>query len=705
MLVVGRYLDSLPAVSGGLRGPASASIEQLRGHRLERELLGVERLAWQGGHVLVRPLSRRFVGGYAMLDGIAGRPDLVLVVSVQRNIYEQGHVSVTYFLCTLLGVGLAFLGVMLLLLERQVLVRVAHLSRRVVDIGSMADSSERVDVGGRDELSDLARAINEMLAALHGSRQQLQEARDRLEDRVEARTQELAQANGALVQSEQKLKSIIENIGIGIALVSREFRFVEANRQMLEWFPCLSETAGRATCSEALGFPRSEERCAGCPTTEVFADGQVHEAIMRQATDGGARDFRVLSSPILDDSGRVVLAIEMVEDITERLAVQERLRQSQKMEAVGQLAGGIAHDFNNLLMVMMSCARFIRKALPDDERVARDLAVLMDAGDKGAVLTRQLLAFSRQQVLTPQALDLSSLIGGMRTMLERLIDENIELAFVLASDLWEVKADWGQLELVVMNLVLNARDAMPEGGSLALETGNVPAGAGAQSGSAEAAGDRVLFTVADTGRGMSEEVKARIFEPFFTTKEKGKGTGLGLSTVYGIIDQHDGTIGVETRVGQGSVFRVCLPRVEDGAGAAAVGEQARETDSDTVPSGMERILLVEDDPDVRELIARTLAELGYTVVEAGGGEEALRHLEAGGDAVDLLLTDVIMPGMDGKALAEEAQRLVPGLSVLFASGYAAGRLAERGLCGDVPLLMKPFSDETLARKVRDVLGR
>ncbi len=394
-------------------------------------------------------------------------------------------------------------------------------------------------------------------------------------------------------------------------------------------------------------------------------------------------------------------------DVTERKRAEEalhqserQLRQAQKMEAVGQLAGGIAHDFNNLLTVIMGRAELLLERPGADPVQRRDLELIQKTAERAEDLTRQLLAFSRKQVLQPKVLDLSAVVTGMATMLRRLIGEDIELVIAPGSRVGRVKADPAQVEQVILNLVVNARDAMPDGGTLTLRTGDVELDDRFVRGHpGSRPGPHVMAEVRDTGLGMSAEVQAHIFEPFFTTKEQGKGTGLGLSTAYGIVKQHDGYIGVESEVGRGTVFMIYLPRVEEPAETVEVrGPGARPQ------RGVETVLLVEDEKDVRELAREILGRNGYVVLEAANGPDALRIASKHRGPVHLLLTDVVMPQMSGRELAQRLARSRPDVKVLYTSGYIDEDMIRRSmLAPSTALLKKPFSADGLTRRVREVL--
>ena len=405
-------------------------------------------------------------------------------------------------------------------------------------------------------------------------------------------------------------------------------------------------------------------------------------------------------APILDDQGNVGHILVVARNITELKRVQERLRQSEKMEAVGQLAGGIAHDFNNLLTAINGFAylALIRPDMPPDLREFID--GIRRSGERAAALTSQLLAYSRKSVLMPTLVSLNAAVGEMEKILRRLIRENITVVARLQPDLGLVKVDSGQISQVILNLAVNARDAMPMGGQLTFETYNaILPGARDETPQDAPPGHYVALAVKDNGTGMSPETKARIFEPFFTTKEAGLGTGLGLSSVYGIIRQSGGHILVQSKPGEGSVFRIFLPLAE---GSQATPAMPRFESS---PAGKEAILLVEDEEPVRTFITRALQMLGYTVHEAAGGDAALHALEEG-NAADLLITDMIMPGMAGTQLAERARILKPGLRVLYISGYSDHTLVRQALEeNDAQFLQKPFSPAQLAHRVRDVLDR
>jgi CheY-like chemotaxis protein len=362
------------------------------------------------------------------------------------------------------------------------------------------------------------------------------------------------------------------------------------------------------------------------------------------------------------------------------------------------LAGGVAHDFNNLLTAINGYAQFLYDAVADESQ--RTLAAeIVKAGDRAANLTRQLLAFSRQQILTPRVLDLNAVVGDMARLLRRLIGEDVELATAAGADLWLVEADPGCLEQVIVNLAVNARDAMPTGGRLTVETRNVVldeeyvrARPGART------GPHVLLSVSDTGCGMTEEVKARAFEPFFTTKQPGKGTGLGLATVYGIVKQSGGHVGVYSEKGRGSTFKVYLPR------AAGQPSSGRSSLGLPMPRGSETLLLVEDDGAIRALAERVLLGCGYAVLCAPDGAAALDVAAGHGGAIDLLLTDVVMPRLGGGELVRRLAAVRPGLKVLFLSGYADDAVVRHGVLREgVPFLHKPFSAAALTRKVREVL--
>ena len=378
---------------------------------------------------------------------------------------------------------------------------------------------------------------------------------------------------------------------------------------------------------------------------------------------------------------------------------EERLRQAQKMEAVGRLAGGVAHDFNNLLTVISSYSDLLLEDLGSDDPRRDDVEQIRKAADGAAALTRQLLAFSRQQVLQPKALDLKATVAGTEKLLKRLIGEDIQLATFLAPDLGVVNADPGQIEQIIINLAVNARDAMPAGGRLPIEAANVDMDEEYVRGHAPAGPGRyVMLALSDTGIGMDEPTKARIFEPFFTTKEAGKGTGLGLATVYGIVKQSGGFIWVYSEPGRGTTFKVYLPRIEEPAEPAAAPTATVEL------RGTETVLVVEDAPSVRMVTRQVLERYGYTVLEASNGATALRLAAKHHGRIHLLLTDVVMPGLSGRQLAQQLAQLRPDLKVLYASGYTDNAILHHGILeSGIAYLQKPFTPETLGRSVRQVL--
>lgn len=391
--------------------------------------------------------------------------------------------------------------------------------------------------------------------------------------------------------------------------------------------------------------------------------------------------------------GRLVVA----HDITERKELEAQLRQSQKMDAIGRLAGGVAHDFNNLLGVILGYGERLLRRLPSPER--REISEILKAAEHAASLTRQLLAFSRRQVLKPRVLDLNAVVEEMDGMLRRIIGEDINLVTVLQDGLGRVKADPGQIQQVVMNLAVNARDAMPSGGRLTMETGNAELDHSYSSAHlAVRPGRYVMLAVTDTGMGMDAATQARIFEPFFTTKEAGKGTGLGLSTVFGIVKQSEGNIWVYSEPGHGTTFKIYLPRVDE------VTEVLPPTEAGAASGGAETILLVEDADSLRELGREILEDGGYTVIEASSGTAALETLERHTGSLDLVLTDLVMPGMSGRELVDQIRRLRPGTKVLFMSGYTDDALGHNGVLeSGTAFVEKPFTIDGLLRKVREVL--
>jgi signal transduction histidine kinase/CheY-like chemotaxis protein len=394
-------------------------------------------------------------------------------------------------------------------------------------------------------------------------------------------------------------------------------------------------------------------------------------------------------------------AVENVRLLDLEREKEEQLRQSQKMEAVGQLAGGIAHDFNNLLTAITGYSELTLRRLQAEDPLYRNIVEIKKAGERAASLTRQLLAFSRKQVLQPKVLALNSIISDVEKMLSRLIGEDIELRTVLEPQIGNIKADPGQIEQVLLNLAVNARDAMPHGGKLTIETGNVYLDEGyADQHLAVNPGHYVMLSVSDTGTGMDEKTQARIFEPFFTTKEAGKGTGLGLSTVYGIVKQSGGNIWVYSEVGQGTSFKVYLPRVDEGA-----QDYKRSAEPEDALQGTEMILLAEDEEMVRKLAREVLEMYGYKVLEAANGGAALLICERHEEPIDLLITDVIMPEMGGRELATRLSQIRPEMKVLYMSGYTDDAIVHRGVLDeDANFIQKPFSPQTLASKVREVLG-
>ena len=413
--------------------------------------------------------------------------------------------------------------------------------------------------------------------------------------------------------------------------------------------------------------------------------------------DGRVIDVEVLVHDTVYEGRRASLAVLI--DVTQRRLLEDQLRQAQKMEAVGMLAGGIAHDFNNLLTIITGYSQLILNGLGEGDTNRGPVEQIMKAGERAAALTRQLLAFSRRQVLQPKVMDLNQLVAGLGVMLRRLIGEDIDLRLVMGPELGRVNADPGQLEQVIMNLAVNSRDAMPKGGTLTIETANSELNAGyVKSHIAVRPGPYVLLAVSDTGIGMDEETRAHLFEPFYTTKTEGRGTGLGLSIVFGIVKQSGGNIEVYSEPGQGTSVKIYLPRVEQ------VAPDEEEGFHQAMPRGTETVLLVEDEDMLRRLVRETLEREGYTVLDAATPAEAQRICQAFKGPIHLMVTDVIMPKLNGRELAERVARVHPEMRVLYMSGYTDNAVVAYGvLQGAMPFLQKPFTPSALTRKVREML--
>jgi two-component system, cell cycle sensor histidine kinase and response regulator CckA len=503
----------------------------------------------------------------------------------------------------------------------------------------------------------------------------------------------------ALRLSEGSFRSVVEGAPYAIFRASFEGRFLQVNpalQRMLGYeapHKLLCATLGPDVFRQPADFQRLIEllRSSG-----EFKDVEVEW----KRKDGTPITVRCSGRSLDEDHDASPCFEVFAEDVTERRVLERQLRMAAKMEAIGRLSGGIAHDFNNLLGVIIGYSQILRRKLGEDSPLREHAEEVEKAGQRAVSLTRQLLAFSRQQILTPAVLNLNTLISDMEKMLPRLIGEDIRVSVNLGPEIGSVKADAGQIEQVVMNLAVNARDAMPGGGKLVVETANMELDeAYARQHPGAKPGRYVMLAVTDSGMGMSSETLAHIFEPFFTTKEVGKGTGLGLATVYGVVKQSGGYIWVSSEIGKGASFQIFLPRVE-GSVTPNVARTAPEENS----QGTETVLLVEDADALRKLARSFLVDHGFEVITASNGEEAAEVAMNHHGHIDLLLTDVVMPGMNGRLLADRLLSKRPGLKVVFISGYTDSFIAGHGVLEPgTHLLHKPFTEDALIRKIREVL--
>jgi two-component system, cell cycle sensor histidine kinase and response regulator CckA len=504
----------------------------------------------------------------------------------------------------------------------------------------------------------------------------------------------------ALARERSLLNELMTTIPDNIYFKDRDCRFTKVNHAMARWL-------GLGDPDDAVGksdrdFSGSEHsQQAYADEQRIMATGQALVGHDEKETWPDGRTTWVSTSkvPLRDESGQVVGLVGVSRDITERRHFEDQARLGQKMEAIGRLAGGVAHDFNNILGVIIGFGELVLNRLPEEDPLRTRQEEVLKAAHRAAGLTRQLLAFGRRQVLQPKVLDLNGVVGDMDKMLRRLIGEDLELATTLDPDLGSVWADPGQIAQIVMNLAVNARDAMPGGGRLTVETKNVELDeAFGASHPPTRPGRYVMLAVSDTGSGMDAETQSHIFEPFFTTKVVGQGTGLGLPTVYGIVKQSDGYVWVHSEVGVGTTFRIFLPLLGDTAPAVC------DASPSPVVGGSETILLVEDEASLRGVLHETLADNGYTVLVAGDGAAALQVADEHAGPIHLVVSDVVMPGMNGRQAAEELEAKRPGTKVLFVSGYNPEAIVRHGEFGlGTAFLSKPFTSAALLRKCRVLL--
>ena len=511
------------------------------------------------------------------------------------------------------------------------------------------------------------------------------------------------QAEAALRASEERFRALVENSSDALLLIDAEGRVTYIS-------PSSSRHLGWGS-DEILGqsifdFLHPDDRDAmSVKLAEVLrSPGKpVTQDIRLQHADGSWRAIESIAVNRLSDPSVEAIVVN-ARDITDRRKLEEQLRHAQKMEAVGQLAGGIAHDFNNLLTAILGYCNLMRDDMPAEDPLRADLDEIHTAGERAASLTRQLLAFSRRQMLQPQVVDMNSVVQQLEKLLRRLISENVELVTALARDLLSVRVDPASIEQILVNLTVNAREAMPRGGRLTIETANVDLDETFAIAHVPMKPARyVMLAVGDTGEGMDADTQARVFEPFFTTKEQGKGSGLGLATVYGMVKQSGGYIWVYSEPGHGTVFKVYFPPAEQRARTSDQDNAGRR--SGDAMHGWETVLLVEDEDAVRALAREVLRRHGYVVLEARHGVDALRMAERHPDDIHLMITDLVMPHMGGRDLVERLAAVRPKMKVLFMSGYTDHALMHRDLTPGTAFLQKPFTPEAFVRKVRSVLDR
>jgi two-component system, cell cycle sensor histidine kinase and response regulator CckA len=526
--------------------------------------------------------------------------------------------------------------------------------------------------------------------------------RQKMQSDLRAEIARRARVQQALERSQERYRLLLETAPMGIVITDEQGKVVQANAEMLRMFgyaprelighliemllPERFRISHQLKRSDYMKEPHARQLGLGM---ELFA----------RRKDGTEFPVEISLGPLTTEEGTLVPAV--VVDITARKKMEEQLRIAQRMEAIGNLAGGVAHDFNNLLAVILGCSDIALDALAPEHPAAKKLEMIRKAGASAADLTRQLLAFSRQQMLQPHVLDLAEIVGRSEVLLRRLIGENIEITVSPEPSLGCVKADPGQIEQVLVNLAVNARDAMPQGGRLSIEARNCELDDSYKDKHQPVIPGRyVMLAVEDTGCGMDADTQARIFDPFFTTKELGKGTGLGLATVYGIVKQSGGYIWVYSEVNKGTTFKVYFPRVEQSAEPPKPDEP-----EGMVLQGCETILLAEDSASLRQMAREYLESTGYTVLEASSGSEALERAKDFQGPIHLLLTDVVMPGMSGPELASEVASLRPGIKIIFTSGYTDDAIGRQGVLDPTAaFLQKPYRPKALARKIREVLG-